>query len=60
MIIIMFKRIIQQIVDKLFCLHEYEEKHYRSVMSHESDTLPLYSKVTYMCKKCGNIKQIKL
>jgi hypothetical protein len=60
MIINMIKRIIQQIIDKLFCLHEYEEKHYRNVMENESDTLPLYSKVTYMCKKCGKIKQIKL
>lgn len=56
----MIKRIIQQIVDKLFCLHEYEEKHYRNVMGQESDTLPLCTKVTYICKKCGKIKRIKL
>lgn len=56
----MIKRIIQQIVDKLFCLHEYEEKYKVDVFEDDNDTRPVATKLTLVCKKCGNIKQIKL
>lgn len=56
---IFLKKIIQQIVDKLFCLHDYRLIANIDVYNRH-DELPVKTKHTYMCEKCGKTKRVIL
>lgn len=50
---------LQRLLDKFLCLHDWEEKECYTTMNTETKSI-LSVKKLYICKKCGKMKVIYL
>lgn len=54
-------RLIDAIIAKWFCLHEWEESgRLVRVFGRKINDLPTGFEQTYLCKKCGKFKKVSL
>lgn len=54
----MLQELINKFIKKYLCCHEWEVLHTCSVYESDNDKRPSRYTVTYVCKNCGEIKQI--
>lgn len=54
------KKLILQWFEKIACHHEWMMHKEVEVYASEKDELPVKTKQTLICKKCGKIKRITL
>lgn len=51
---------IKQFLDKLFCLHKWDNVSEMNVFEYENSKMPYQTKRTLICERCGRIKKINL
>lgn len=58
-ILVLFKEQIVELLKKKCCRHEWEKYNVQKTYANASDKLPMFVTHTLICKKCGEIKQLK-
>ena len=56
----MLKQWLHELLTKWSCHHDWELVHENDVYEYECDKYPIKIVSTFMCKKCGKFKKIKL
>jgi len=56
----MFKNLLEAFKKKFLCCHEWEQIKESEVYWSETDKRPTWVEITFLCKKCGRFKKIKV
>lgn len=56
----MFKDLVEAFKKKFLCCHEWEQVKQSKIYWSESDEYPTLVEVTFLCKKCGKFKKIRV
>ena len=56
----MFKDLLEAFKKKFLCCHEWEQIKESEVYWSETDKRPTLVEITFLCKKCGRFKKIKV
>ena len=59
-VLVLFKEQIVELLKRKCCRHEWEKYHVQETYANETDKMPMYVTHTLICKKCGEIKQLKV
>lgn len=56
----MFKDLLEAFKKKFLCCHEWEQIKESELYWSETDKRPTWAEITFLCKKCGRFKKIKV
>lgn len=56
----MFKDLLEAFKKKFLCCHEWEQIKQSELYWSETDKRPTWTEITFLCKKCGKFKKIKV
>jgi hypothetical protein len=56
----MFRDLVEAFKKKFLCCHEWEQIKESEVYWSETDKRPTWVEITFLCKKCGRFKKIKV
>jgi hypothetical protein len=56
----MLRDLLEAFKKKFLCCHEWEQTKESEVYWSETDKRPTWVEITFLCKKCGRFKKIKV